>query len=424
MDSSRSKNNPLVLHVTGQFPGSSETFITRQIAGLVRRGAHVEVLAFERGGGTLPDTLNRLSPNYLRPMPAGAIGRVGCACRIMAAHIHRLPTLLRLLCCGLRDPHARYLTYLLLADGVLRAGPFDLIHAQFGHLGRMLGMLREAGVFQAPLVVAFRGGDSTVFLKKKPGGYASLYRTAAHFFAVSETVRDIHLSEGCPPDKITVLRSGLDPEEWPFWARTPPREVRLLGVGRLVEKKGFKHAIEALALLREAACPAHLEIAGEGPLRGELEELVRERRLSEAVTFHGWTEPARVRELMAGADLLLVPSLTALDGDAEGIPNVVKEAMLMGLPVIASRHGGITELVKDRETGLLVAEGDPAGLAGAVKEAMENSEAVSGFALQARSLVVKDYAIGPLTEKLMEVYNRLCPDIIPPERGCLSGGSE
>jgi glycosyltransferase involved in cell wall biosynthesis len=141
----------------------------------------------------------------------------------------------------------------------------------------------------------------------------------------------------------------------------------VVAVGRLVEKKGFVHLVDAVALLRQRAPLDRVTIAGEGPLRGALEARVRELGLDGVVQLPGALVPAEVRELLERADLMAMPSVVARDGDRDSMPVVVKEALAMELPVVASDEVGLPELVRPA-FGRLVPPGDPAALAAAIEE--------------------------------------------------------
>jgi colanic acid/amylovoran biosynthesis glycosyltransferase len=149
--------------------------------------------------------------------------------------------------------------------------------------------------------------------------------------------------------------------------RPHPDGRHVVAVGRLVEKKGFVHLVDAVALLGQRAPLDRVTIAGEGPLRGALEARVRELGLDGVVQLPGALVPAEVRELLERADLLAMPSVVARDGDRDSMPVVVKEALAMELPVVASDEVGLPELVRPA-FGRLVPPGDPAALAAAIEE--------------------------------------------------------
>jgi colanic acid/amylovoran biosynthesis glycosyltransferase len=249
-----------------------------------------------------------------------------------------------------------------------------LIHANFGRGGALALPLARA--LQLPLVVTFHGGDATkhkhyrstmpirpVFQRR----LEELKRETALFICVSDFIRRKLIERGFPTEKLAVNRYGIDRPALPDQAK---ERHYILFVGRLVEKKGLRFLMEAMGRVRQAFPEAELIIVGDGPLRASLEPasgIVGAR-------FVGWQTPAEVADWMDGALAVAVPSVTAESGDAEGLPNVVLEAMARGCPVVGSTHAGIGEAVIDGETGFLCAERDVDGLARALTRLIENPD--------------------------------------------------
>ena len=174
-------------------------------------------------------------------------------------------------------------------------------------------------------------------------------------------------------ERIHVMVMGVDPEA--FRRRSPyPGGRHVMAVGRLVEKKGFAYLIEAIAELEKDAPVDRLTIVGEGALRGELESAVQRLGLEERVSLPGALSPIEVGELLESADLLVMPAVVARNGDRDSMPVVVKEAMSMEIPVIATDEVGLPELVDD-EVGRLVPPRDAPGLADAITEVLDLSSA-------------------------------------------------
>jgi colanic acid/amylovoran biosynthesis glycosyltransferase len=250
-----------------------------------------------------------------------------------------------------------------------------LIHAHFGRGGALaLPLARALGV---PLAVTFHGGDATKETHYRRRAIPTIYQRrlpalmseAALFHCVSDYIRDTLLARGFPSEKLRVIRYGV--EIAPVQAADPPPACPpyFLFVGRLVEKKGVADLIAAFALLRAQGVAAELAIVGDGKLAPALQ---RQAANLEGVRFVGWQTFDAVAGWMAGASALCVPSVTASGGDAEGLPNVVLEAMARGVPVIGSRHAGIGEAIEDGDNGLLVPPGNPRALADALASLIRN----------------------------------------------------
>jgi colanic acid/amylovoran biosynthesis glycosyltransferase len=240
-----------------------------------------------------------------------------------------------------------------------------LIHAHFGRGGALaLPIARALGL---PLVVTFHGGDATkdeayrkrlfptVFQRR----YAALQREAALIVCVAEHVRDALLARNFPAAKLKVIRYGVEPEAHGETDQPPDRPY-LLFVGRFVEKKGVAHLLEAMRALESEGAALDLILIGDGPiaemLKGQASGLKHAR-------FLGWLPNDEVRRFMRGALALCVPSVAARTGDAEGLPNVVLEAMACAVPVIGSQAGGIAEAVEHGRTGFVVPQADPQAIA-------------------------------------------------------------
>lgn len=202
-----------------------------------------------------------------------------------------------------------------------------------------------------------------------------IYVPASHFEANLRSASGIvtctsankaHLADLFPfiAGRLHRVYHGIDLESWPFQAASAPSgKVKLLGVGRMVEKKGFQHLVPALKLLDEKGFGFECRLIGEGPLLPALKDLVKEHGLSERIEFVGHLPQAAVRNALREADIFVLPCLVASDGDRDGLPNVVVEAMASGTPVISTAISAIGEVITDGETGLFAAEGDPVDIA-------------------------------------------------------------
>lgn len=246
----------------------------------------------------------------------------------------------------------------------LDVGPSaGVVHAQFARGGALaLPLARSLG---KRLVVTLHGGDvskasnwqGTVQARRWP----AVVTTASRFVCVSAAVADVAMVHGVPHNKIAVLPIGA--EVGHTLPPPPACSACHLFVGRFVPKKGIEVLAEAVRRLHAAGTPPRVVCVGDGPLRPMLEAVARETGCLELT---GWLAPEAVTRRIADAWSLLVPSVVASDGDAEGLPSVIAEAMAQACPVIGSAEGGIAEAVEHEHTGLLVPPGDAAALASAM----------------------------------------------------------
>jgi colanic acid/amylovoran biosynthesis glycosyltransferase len=388
------------------FPELSETFILRQVTGLLDRGHEVGIFAYRAaGGGPAHEAVDRYGLRGLvrllphredsAPPRLRGVGPAGPAARCV------------------RREHARALggwrTLARTLAALAAEERFDVVHCHYGDLG--LRYRVAARFWAAPLVVSFYGFDASAYPGTHGSGvYRPLFRRAGAVASLSAHM-DGRLRElGCPDALLRRVPLAVDPAEFAPAerpARRPGDPVRLLTVARLTEKKGVEHALRALALAGERFPALRYDVVGDGPLRGSLEALAASLGLGERVRFLGARTGAFVREAMRGADLFLLPSVTAGDGDQEGTPTVLLEAACCGLPVLATRHAGIPEVVLDGESGFLVPERDPAALADALERLLLAPERWAELGRAGRLHVERTHGTAAVAERLEGVYREL-----------------
>jgi colanic acid/amylovoran biosynthesis glycosyltransferase len=294
-------------------------------------------------------------------------------------------------------------------EAELRAFRPALIHAHFGTDGLLvLPLARALGV---PLITSLRGYDVTrsdsallrsgrLSWMRYALGKKRLQDGGALFLAVSDALRKRAIARGYPEARTLTHYNGVDLDR--FRPDAEPREPGLvLHVGRLVEKKGTKVLIEAVAGIAGAT----LAIVGDGPLRAALERQARE--LGNRVRFLGALPSDEVANWMRRASVLAAPSVTAADGDAEGLPNVVVEAAASGLPVVGTNHSGIPEAIEDRVSGFLVPEGDAGALAARLADLLGSEQLRRQMGAAARRLAESKFSRQMLTARLESIYDEV-----------------
>jgi len=211
---------------------------------------------------------------------------------------------------------------------------------------------------------------------------------------------------GCDASKITVLHSGIDISKFEYRARhaNPQQQINIISIARLVEMKGIRYSIQAVAQLIKAGRDITYTIIGDGEMRSELEQLITELGVGEQITILGWKKHEEVQRLLDDAHILVAPSVTATRGETEGIPNAVKEAMAMGLPVVSTLHGGNAELIEDGVSGFLVAERDAAALAERLAYLCDHPERWPGMGRAGRAHIEAEFDIETLNNQLVDLY--------------------
>lgn len=394
-----------------RFPSLSQTFVLNQCAGLLSLGVDLTVFAdgADATGLTHPDVVGSGLPARTRhfPTPAAWWRRPVPALRLLAEGAP-LTLAQRVALLDPRRGGREALSGRLLFAGVsvAREHPPDVLHAHFGPVGAMVEALRAAGVVDAPLVTTFYGYD----VARTPSArYARLFKHGDLLLVLSEAMRARLAAMGAPADRMHVHRLGIDlarfaPATGP--ARGAGRELHVLSIARLVPKKGLADAMRAVALARRGVPRLRYTIVGDGPLRAKLEALAESLGIAEVVHFAGWKAQPDVLAIARTAQVLLAPSVTAADGDAEGTPVAILEAQALALPVVASRHEGIPEVVRDGESAILVEEHAVDALAAAL-QALADPSVARRMGEEGRAFVEAHHDIRRLNDALLARYRAL-----------------
>ena len=273
----------------------------------------------------------------------------------------------------------------------------DVMLVDFGfHAVRVMEAAAWSGV---PLVVHFRGSDASSESKfqRLRDRYRRLFQLTDGVIVKSRPMQQALQSLGADSESMVISPSGADPALFHGAdpAAAPPR---LLAVGRLVAKKGPLQTVQAFARLvarldEPLRSRAELLIVGEGPLQDQLQELVDDQQLSGQVQLLGLRSPQQIADLMRSARGFVQHSVVAPDGDSEGNPVAVMEAQLSGLPVVATRHAGIPEVVLDGDTGLLVEEKDVEAMAQAMGRLLLEPELAARLGAAGRRRVANGFTV-------------------------------
>jgi glycosyltransferase involved in cell wall biosynthesis len=292
---------------------------------------------------------------------------------------------------------------------VLRETRARLLHIYFGHIAvHLLPLIRA---WKNPSIVSFHGADVVVDMNKPAYREATLQILQAVKLVLvrSESLRRLVVDLGCDPNKIEVQRTGIPMQQFPFLERDFPKngEWRFVQAGRLIEKKGLPVTLRAFSTFLKQHPSARLTIAGEGPLFPDLQKFTRELRVTDRVSFTGFISQEQLREIYYRSHIFLHPSQTGRDGNQEGIPNSMLEAMATGLPVFATEHGGIPEAIENGVSGVLVPERDEEALARALLNAAQDSSFFSRIAHAGGSAVRKNFDLSTQVQRLEEIYLKL-----------------
>lgn len=390
-----------VTYFSLNFPELTQTFVYNEMRGLKNLAVDIDVVALRRPASnvsSLPeqygfsDRIRYVQADKRRLSRIAALIRGGSRLLVRAD----FRTLWRL--ATMRDSEIRLpISQKLRIAASLQPGssPSNVIHCHFGPAGRVVAHLKKLGLIKVPMTTVFHGYDITQYTDGRPDIYRELFEQADLLLPISDLWRRRLIDLGAPPEKIATIRLGVDCEAFDYKLRTIPagRPTRFITIGRMTEKKGHRFTIQAFSQLvsRRPDLDLSLDIVGNGPLFVDMRNLAEASGHLDRIQFHGGLPHQEIKRLLDEAHIFVLPSVTAADGDMEGIPVSIMEAMAMGLPVISTRHSGIPELVVDGSSGRLVDEKDVPALSSAMEELASSPDLVGTMGSKGRMIIEQGY---------------------------------
>jgi len=399
-----------------RFPVVSEAFIVNAAAGLIDAGHEVDIYALHGAGeadhgrhGLVSDygLEDRTSVFRLRERPRARLAWAPLAgARLLAAHGLRSSAAMDAGVFGADGPS---LVALHEADMFRGQGRYDILHCHFGTLAEPVLNHRRAGFLSGRVFVHFRGYDISSFVQERGEQvYDRVFREADGFFAGCTTFRDRALALGAAPDRMSLVFSPVAIDKFPFRARAwiPGEPLRVLAVGRLVEKKGFRFALDALARLADEGLDLRFDVVGDGPLREALQAQAAGLGLADRTLFHGAATHEQIAAHLNRAHIFLAPSTTASNGDQDASINTLKEAMAAGCPFVTTTHGGIPEMVAGVDAGIMAPEADAPALARAMRTLLDRRADWPQMGLRGQAHIRETYSIEAVTAATVAAYER------------------
>ena len=394
---------PRIGYVLKMYPRFSETFVVTEILALQDQGAELDIFSLRPPtDGRFHEALSRVqAPVTYLPMPGKPPEMWAAMSGARELHRERFDA-----CIGelLAAPPMDACQALLLA-GLVRERGITHLHAHFGTVSAAVARLaaRIAGITYS---VTLHAKD--IFHESVDDDELSARISDAAAVVTVSDFNERYLRERYGDAAHTLVRiyNGIDLEAFTP-SRPDDRPPLVVGVGRLVEKKGFHHLVDAVALLRDRGRPIRLELVGGGAEEQALRARVASLDLEDRVTFHGPLTQAETRERMRSAAVLAAPCVVGVDGNRDGLPTVILESLALGTPVVATPVTGIPEAVVDGRTGLLVSEGDTAALADALDRLVEDADLRCRLADQGRHHVEERFDARKNTRQLREVLGNL-----------------
>jgi colanic acid/amylovoran biosynthesis glycosyltransferase len=405
-----------IAYITHQFPVISETFVLHQVQGALAHGHEVDIYAPAKNGKEPQHAIYRdwKMDQMVRRRPAtgfGSVKKTVNAIRISIGPAMRQPGLFAR--CVMESAQLGFANPLSLfgtAASVREGGRYDVVHAHFADMGLLALRLRRLGVMTGPILTSFHGIDVT--RRRSPGNLAALRQLFAEgeaFTHPSDYLGECARAMGCPAVRQRKHYYGVDKSMFLFRARTlaAGAPVRVVSIGRLVEKKGLEYAIEAVARLVRSGRNIQYDIIGAGPLQDALAAQIERLGIEPNVHLLGAQDAQSVSKRLEESHVFMLPSVTAANGDMEGLPVSILEAQMCGLPVLATYHSGIPEEVLDGKSAFLVKERDTDALTARLGELVDHPELWPAMGRAGREFVEERFDIETLNDDLNDLYETL-----------------
>ena len=398
--------------VVKRYPRYSETFIVREILAHEQAGLETEIFSLRpTNDGHFQDLISRVRGrvNYLYFPAEGLLPETLATATLTASHFWKalaqasqvLPSLWSSLE-EMQQEEARNVYQALLLAREARLKNLHHIHATFASDAATVARLASqlAGIpysFAARAKDIFHKSVRTEDLRRK-------LQDAAGVITISDFHVDyLRRTFGALADRVQRIYNGLDLQEYPYSAPYI-RSPAIVAVGRLVEKKGFGDLVQACRLLADRGRGFRCLIIGVGTLMPEIRAQIDQSGLANCVELCGPLPQCQVMRHIQSAAVLAAPCIVGADGDRDGLPNVIQEALALGTPVVSTDIAGIPEVVRNGDTGLIVPQRDPHALAEAIDRLLTDADLRVFLAGQARKLIEAEFDIHETTARRRAIF--------------------
>lgn len=402
-----------VAYLVRRFPVLSETFVMTEILDHLRNGLDLDVIVLDgedRADFPLSEAPPELS-GHVHYLGASITGKstinktAAAAARRMRAAAASFPAVQD----AIYRSHRRFDSSALLSAWSRLPRSYDVLHCHFGDIGSVGAFLKWTKTFQGTLIATIHGFEISKALKTTAAEqFRLLFDESDVILPVSAFWAHRLTTMGCDPNKVVVQRMGIDLAHLPAPRARADAGFHLVSVGRFTEKKAHADSVRAFAQAAQVigSAPMQLEIVGTGPLFEEVRHEAERTGVADRVRLLGSRTHAETLDLISTCDAFILPSVVAGDGDMEGIPVAIMEAMALRKPVISTFHSGIPELVVDGVSGLLAPERDVGALCSFILRLAEDPGLRATLGSAARDTIQRDFNAERLGVGLRTLYAR------------------
>lgn len=398
-----------VAYLAPEIPSLSATFVYNEMLGLEKEGVEITSISIHYPHNLakekeVQDLLNKTyflyKENFFSVIYSNIANLITSPIRFLKAFITAFGDILRI---GLNSTTIKLIYQFIQANKVasyLKKNKCEHLHIHFAHVPTQIGMYAST-ISGVPFTFMSHANDlfeRGILLKEK---------AARSKFAV--TISDYNvkflLENNVQKDKIKIVRCGINTQEYTFTQKNTLNNPPTFGtLGRLVEKKGMDILVKALGKLKYKEIDFKLEIAGDGPLLQEIRNLVKEQKLENNVEFKGALSHDKVCDWMKNLDAFILACKVDSNGDQDGIPVVLMEAMAVGTPVISTFISGIPELIEDKISGFLAEPGNPISLSEKIEELISHQSDVTKLTENAKNRIHQEFDQKVNIDRLIEIF--------------------
>ncbi|MFC3396811.1 glycosyltransferase [Brenneria rubrifaciens] len=388
-------------YVLKRYPRFSETFVVNEILAHERAGMKVDIFAlgpvsethFQDGIARVKAPVTRYKDRQYDPE---------IFWQLLQTARERLPDFdKRMTQVQWGSPHSFAQAIKLALD--VQARGIQHLHAHFGTLATTVARL--AAIFSGVTYSFTAHAKDIYYCYGEPTELDIKLRDAACVVTVSDyNLAYLRKKYGACAERLVRLYNGVDLQQFPY---SPPAQhsKEILAVGRLVRKKGFDVLIEAVSLLKQRGLDFHCTLIGNGDLFAPLQRQIDTLKLHDRMTLAGSKPQQEVIAEMRQAAMLVAPCVISDDGDRDGLPTVLLEAMALGTPVVSTTVAGIPEVVINQKTGLCIPPQNPHALADAIACLLNDADQRFSLSHHARALISAEYDINRNASRLRDMFS-------------------